>query len=56
MNISSDQRMMLIRALDTYVEHLEGDSLSEDQDLAEWSEVELNEVVEMRRQLKLESK
>ena len=55
MNITSDQRMMLIRALDTYVEHLEGDTLSGDQDLSEWAKVELVEIVQMRRQLKLES-
>jgi hypothetical protein len=52
---NSHQREMLVRALDSYEEDLAFDSMNGHPDKAEWSKTELNEVAEMRRQLKLES-
>jgi len=55
MNITTDQRLMLIRALDGYESHLEYESMSSDPDASEWAKTEYQEVVEMRGQLNLQS-
>jgi hypothetical protein len=55
MNITTDQRLILIRALDGYESHLEYESMSSDPDASEWAKTEYQEVVEMRGQLNLQS-
>jgi hypothetical protein len=55
MNITTDQRLMLIRALDGYESHLEYESMNSDPDASEWAKTEYQEVVEMRGQLNLQS-
>ena len=52
---NSHQREMLVRALDSYEEDLVFNTMNDDLDKAEWSKIELNEVAEMRHQLKLKS-
>jgi hypothetical protein len=55
MSLTTDQRMMLIRALDGYESHLEYETMNSNSDISEWAKVEYQEVIQMRGQLKLES-